>query len=66
MTSFRLALAITAVVARAAAAEAPPPPRAMPNYDGREPAPTTAGDVLRWVPRVVLFPLRVVVDYGVR
>ena len=33
------------------------PPRALPDYDGR-PAPSPdAGDVLLWVPRVLLFPL---------
>ncbi len=44
----------------------PPPPRAVPDYDGRGEPPTTAGDVLRGVGRVLLFPVRVVVDYGVR
>jgi hypothetical protein len=60
-----LALAITAALAPLAAADTPPR-RAVPDYEGREPAPATAGDVLLWVPRVVLFPVRIVVDYGVR
>jgi hypothetical protein len=47
-------------------AERPPPRRAVPDYDGRAPEPPSVGDVLLWVPRVVLFPVRVVVDYGVR
>jgi hypothetical protein len=38
----------------------------VPDYDGRGEPPTTAGDVFRGVGRVLLFPLRVVVDYGVR
>lgn len=39
--------------------------RELPDYDGR-PEPTTASDVLSWVPRVVLFPLYVVSEYVVR
>jgi hypothetical protein len=39
--------------------------RELPDYDGR-PEPTTASDVLLWVPRVVLFPLYVVSEYVVR
>jgi hypothetical protein len=60
-----LALAITAALASLAAADAPAQ-RAVPDYEGRESAPTTAGDALLWIPRVVLFPVRIVVDYGVR
>lgn len=44
----------------------PPPRREVPDYDGREDAPGTFGDGLLWIPRVVLFVPRVVVDYGVR
>ncbi len=39
--------------------------REVPEYDGRE-EPTSAGDVLVWVPRVVLFPLYVVSEYVLR
>ena len=39
--------------------------RTPPDYDGR-PDPTTAGDVVLWVPRVILFPLYVVSEYVVR
>jgi hypothetical protein len=51
-------------------AEAPPtsvdvPRRAVPDYDGRGPEPTTAGDVLIWIPRVLLFPPYLVVEYVV-
>jgi hypothetical protein len=58
-------LAIVAALAPLAAADTPPR-RPVPDYDGRESAPATAGDVLLWVPRVVLFPVRIVIDYGVR
>ncbi len=56
-----------APLATAAPAKAgPPPKRAVPAYDGRGPAPTTVGDVLRGVGRVLLFLPRVAVDYGLR
>lgn len=40
--------------------------RAVPDYDGRGDDPTTAGDVLLWVPRVVLSPLYLLSEYVVR
>jgi hypothetical protein len=43
-----------------------PPKREVPDYDGRPDEGVTAGDVLLALPRVVLFPVRLVVDYGVR
>lgn len=42
-----------------------PEKRAVPDYDGRE-EPTTAGDVLLWVPRIVLSPLYLVSEYVIR
>lgn len=46
--------------------EAPESPkRHLPDYDGRE-EPTTAGDALLWIPRVVFFPAYVVTEYVVR
>lgn len=49
------------------AKEAPESPkRRAPDYDGREDPPTTAGDVLLWVPRVIFFPAYVVTEYVVR
>lgn len=39
--------------------------RAVPDYDGRD-QPTTAGDVLIWVPRLALSPLYVVSELLVR
>jgi hypothetical protein len=35
----------------------------VPDYDGRGPEPTTVGDVLVWVPRVILFLPYVVIEY---
>lgn len=51
-----------------AAAEPPPAPerRPVPDYDGRGDGPTTASEVLLWVPRVVLSPLYLVSEYAVR
>ena len=40
--------------------------RAVPNYDGREEADATAGDVLVWIPRVVFYPVYLVTEYLVR
>jgi hypothetical protein len=56
------ALAVVVAMTTIASAEK----RAVPDYDGRGEEPTTAADVALWVPRVVLFPVRIVVDYGVR
>ncbi|MET0390186.1 MAG: BamA/TamA family outer membrane protein [Polyangiales bacterium] len=41
------------------------PKRELPDYDGR-PEETTAGDVLLWIPRVILSPLYLVSEYVVR
>jgi hypothetical protein len=40
--------------------------REVPDYDGRSPEGTDAGDAALWVPRVILFPLYLVSEYGVR
>lgn len=40
--------------------------RDVPNYDGRPPPPTDAGDIVRWGPKVVLYPVWFVVEYGLR
>jgi hypothetical protein len=42
------------------------PKRAMPDYDGRGEPPTTAGDVLLWIPRVIFSPLYFVSEYLIR
>lgn len=58
--------ALIVVLLCASTALADPPKRAVPDYDGREEAPTTFGDVVRTTGKVVLFPVRIVVDYGIR
>ena len=40
--------------------------RDVPDYGGRGDDPTTVGDVLIWVPRVLLSPLYVISEYGLR
>ena len=40
--------------------------RPRPDYDGRGDEPTTAGDVLIWVPRVVFSPLYFVSEFVIR
>jgi Omp85 superfamily domain len=40
--------------------------RALPDYGNRGKAPTTIGDVAIWVPRVVLSPVYLVTNYGIR
>jgi hypothetical protein len=36
------------------------------DYDGRPEPQTDAGDIVRWVPRIVFFPLYLVMEYGLR
>ncbi len=40
--------------------------RPVPNYDGREPAPTSPGEKAAWVPRVILYPAYLVAEYVIR
>ncbi len=42
------------------------PKRAMLDYDGRGPAPTTAGEVALWIPRILLSPLYLVTEWVLR
>ena len=55
-----------------ASSVSPPPPggespdRPLPDYDGRGPEPTTAGDVVLWVPRILLSPLYALSEYVIR
>lgn len=44
----------------------PPSRRAVPDYDGRPDEPLSAGEVLVWIPRVILFPAYLVAEYGIR
>ncbi|MBA3500837.1 MAG: hypothetical protein M4D80_40435 [Myxococcota bacterium] len=62
----RAALLALALLTASLAQADPPPKRPVPAYDGRAQAPTTAGDVARTTLRVLLFPIRIVIDYGVR
>jgi hypothetical protein len=57
---------VAAAFARPAHAEEDPPKRPLPNYDGRGEAPTTAGDVALWVPRILLSPLYLASEYVIR
>src|SRR5512134_2810619 len=54
-----------ATVAKPAPASRPAK-RPVPNYDGRGRAPEDTVDGLLFLPRVILFPVRIAVDYGVR
>jgi hypothetical protein len=40
--------------------------RPVPNYDGRHERPLSAGEVLVWIPRVLLFPIHATLEYGIR
>jgi hypothetical protein len=55
-------LALLLVAAPALAAEK----RKLPDYDGRGKEPVTAGDVLLWVPRILLAPPYLVSEYVIR
>ena len=48
------------------AREERPPPRPVPDYRGQEPPPPTVGEVLIWVPRVVLLPVYLATEYVIR
>jgi len=43
-----------------------PQKRAVPDYDGRGPEPTTVGEDMLWIPRVVLSPVYFVTEYILR
>lgn len=49
-----------------AAEVAPSEKRAMPDYEGREKPGATPGEVLEWVPRVILFPIYLTTEYLIR
>ena len=40
--------------------------RPLPDYDGRGPAPKSAGDIALWVPRIVLSPLYLTTEWIIR
>lgn len=61
-----LCAVLTGFMASAGTAQAADPPkREVPDYDGRG-TQTTGGDVLLWVPRLVLSPLYFVSEYVIR
>ncbi len=60
-----LIFALLVAVPRPALAKEPPK-RDVPDYDGRRGGPTTARDVLLWIPRILLSPLYFVSEFVVR
>jgi len=40
--------------------------RPLPSYDGRDEESTSAGEALIWVPRVLLYPVHLVLEYLIR
>ena len=67
------ALAIVSPVRALEAAEPPPTQspgpegrRPLPDYDGRPDPPADAGEVLLWVPRVVVLPMYLLSEYVIR
>jgi len=42
------------------------PRRQVPDYDGREPPPPTAGERLLWIPRILVFPAWLVTEFVLR
>lgn len=55
-----------ALLCGTARADPPTPKRATPDYDGRGPAPTRAGDVALWIPRILLSPLYATNEFLIR
>jgi len=49
-----------------APAPPPSPKRSLPDYDGRGPRPTNPGEVVLWVPRVILSPLYFTAEWLIR
>lgn len=40
--------------------------RLAPDYDGRLESPAAADDALLWIPRVIFFPVHLLLEYGIR
>lgn len=59
-------LAAGLALASTEAAAQEPPKRDMPDYEGRPPPGETPGEVLLWVPRVILSPVYFVSEYLIR
>ena len=66
MTSRATALALALAFACAAARADDVVKRPVPDYDGRGDELTTVGDVLIWVPRVIVAPVYLVTEYLIR
>lgn len=70
LTALGLSLLASSAHAEAGGAERPrqepSEKRELPDYDGRGGPATTPGDVLLWVPRVILFPPYVVAEFVIR
>ncbi len=61
-----LGAALCATIAWSALAGAADAKRKLPDYGNRGKDPTTFGDVAIWVPRVILSPVYLVTEYGIR
>ena len=57
---------LCALLALAGSAQAAEKKRTLPDYDNRGKPPTTFGDVAIWVPRILLSPVYLVTEYGIR
>lgn len=59
-------VALCAMLAIASGGRAAEGKRTLPDYGNRGKPPTTFGDVAIWVPRIVLSPVYLVTEYGIR
>lgn len=59
-------LAAAATTAAPAAVADDPPKRPTPDYDGRAEPGATPGEVLVWVPRIIVYPVYLVSEYVLR
>ncbi|HYQ44027.1 MAG TPA: hypothetical protein VER11_18730 [Polyangiaceae bacterium] len=68
LPALRALLALIVLSSPLTASAESEPHRALPDYDGRagKGQPTTPGQALLWVPRVLLFPVYLVTEYVVR
>lgn len=62
----RIAAALLVLTLSSSAAADEPEKRAVPDYDGRPDEPPSAGEVLIWIPRTLLFPAYLVSEYVIR
>src|SRR5690242_2369082 len=60
------ALLLTIAPSALAQKNEPTPKRAVPDYEGRPPKKTTAGEVALWLPRILLAPLYFTTEYLLR